>query len=658
MMRQRKVIVSITAFYLAVVMLAASGCSERITNPDRGVPVTIAVDCKGLAPSAVAAVDHFLLLVEGKDFGSIVVPMAFDNGALQAQVNVPAGRARRFVVRGLDAAETVLYQGETMFDVFPRTKTSLEITLLPVVPLMNLTPHMLSLPMTTGFTLDLNVFRIDSLASVSFDLDYSTVDNIVILDSIIIAPELDSIAVVEIATAVTGRTPGFQSLLATIHSLSPMVSMVNAAGNAHLATCYFSTIENTLFNADTAFIRATPYFLKKAVPSLDQLDTIPVSSIFIDGASVELYRRPTWARTFGGDLIDDGYSLIQTTDGGYVITGFTGMVPQDLVYLLKTDRWGRLMWEKYFDVGNGQYNYGRCVAQTIDGGLIVTGSTQSVGAETDDVVLLKTDRQGNLLWSRSFGGGNYEIGNGITPAAGGGYFIAGATSSFGAGGLDAYLIKTDDTGGVVWQKTFGGISDDYAFTVVATGDGGCVTAGWTASSGNGYGDVFVVRTDAGGAKVWEKTFGGDAKDIGYALAATPDGGFLVVGSTYSFGAGMSDVFLLRLNASGDLAWQRTYGGMDDDDGYALTVLPDGSCTVAGSTTSSGAGGSDLYLLKVGPTGNLIWQRNIGGPGNEIGRSVIFSSDDYYVAAGMACTDIYLCDLYLVKVNNEGQLLTR
>jgi hypothetical protein len=256
-----------------------------------------------------------------------------------------------------------------------------------------------------------------------------------------------------------------------------------------------------------------------------------------------------------------------------------------------------------------------------------------------------------------FGGSYADFSNGVAVAADNGYFVVGATNSLGAGGLDVYLLKFNSLGSVMWQKTFGGPFDDDGFAVVALPDGGCVIAGWINASGTENSDIYMVRTDSAGNKVWEKVLGGPEKDIGSAMIQTTDGGFLISGYTTSFGVEGTDAYLLKTDANGNLLWQKTYGGAGRDDARAVAATPDGGYILVGSSTPAGADNSDVYLVKTGPSGNLQWERRIGGPDNETGMSVIATSDRHYVITGSIspASDIFNTDLYLLKVDSLGRL---
>jgi predicted secreted protein len=305
-----------------------------------------------------------------------------------------------------------------------------------------------------------------------------------------------------------------------------------------------------------------------------------------------------WFKTFGGSGNDEGYSVQQTSDGGFILVGYTesfGTEGRD-VWLIKTDADGNKLWDRTF--GGSNWDEGCSVQQTSDGGFIVVGTTESFGAGGPDVWLIKTDANGNKQWDRTFGGSDSDGGISVQQTSDGGFILVGTTNSFGAGLADVWLIKTDASGNREWDRTFGGGDLDWGSSVQQTSDGGFIVVGITRFFGAERADVWLIKTDASGNREWDRTFGGGDLDWGSSVQQTSDGGFIVVGWTTSFGAG--DVWLIKTDADGNKLWDRTFGGSMADGGWSVQQTSDGGFILVGWTTSFGAGEADVLLIKSRP----------------------------------------------------------
>ncbi len=253
-------------------------------------------------------------------------------------------------------------------------------------------------------------------------------------------------------------------------------------------------------------------------------------------------------------------------------------------------------WDKTF--GGADYEYVHSVQQTQDGGYIIAGmiSTSSLG-EGMEGWLIKTDSEGNKLWDKTFGGTGFGSAQSAQQTQDRGYIIAGMTGSSEAG-IYVWLLKSDSEGNKVWDKTYGRTDYNWGYSVQQTQDRGYVIAGMTiiSSEAEDY-DVCLIKTDSEGNKSWDKTFGGSGIDAGVSVQQTQDGGYIIAGLTESFGAGETDVWLIKTDSSGHKKWDKTFGGLEADAGFSVQQTKGGGYIIVGITGSYGAGLDDIWLIK-------------------------------------------------------------
>jgi len=364
-----------------------------------------------------------------------------------------------------------------------------------------------------------------------------------------------------------------------------------------------------------------------------------------------------FALAVNGGNRDCGYSVASTSDGGYIVTGWTnsfGAGGRDL-FLVKFNSSGVLTWAK--TVGGENWDEGNSVAQTTDGGYIVTGySLDSLSAGFSDLFLVKFNSLGVLTWAKTVGGAYQDEGNSVAQTPEGGYIVTGVTYRLGSGGDDLFLGKFNSFGNLTWVKTVGGADWDEGYSVALTSDKGYIVTGMTNSFGAGSSDLFLCKFDSLGILTWAKTVGETDWDWGKSVAPTSDGGYIVTGQTGSFGAGLYDLFLAKFDSSGDLTWVKTVGGVDNDEGHSVAQTSDGGYIVTGMTRSFGAGHYDLFLVEFDSLGNLTWARTVGGTNWDKGGSVTQTFDRGYIAAGWTMSfGAGNDDLFLVKFNSSGEI---
>lgn len=357
----------------------------------------------------------------------------------------------------------------------------------------------------------------------------------------------------------------------------------------------------------------------------------------------------------GGTGNDYAYSIKRTSDGGYAAAGATtsfGAGSGDF-YIVKLNAGGLLQWTR--TIGGTGNDEAKFIVQTSDGGYAVAGFTQSFGAGNSDFYIVKLDAGGNLQWSRTIGGPGEDVALAIVQTTDGGYVTAGYTYSFGAGDRDYYIVKLDSSGNLQWNRTVGGTNYEYGETIIQTSDGGYAVAGFTYSFGAGSGDFFIVKLDANGNLRWNRTIGGTDADYCLSIIQTSDGSYAAAGQVNSFGAGSNDFYIVKLDSGGALQWTRSVGGTDLDYGESIIQTTDGGYAIGGLTYSFGAGNQDVYIVKLGAGGNLEWSRTVGGTNADYIESIVQASDGGYVGAGhtysFGAGDF---DMYIVKLDASGK----
>ena len=309
----------------------------------------------------------------------------------------------------------------------------------------------------------------------------------------------------------------------------------------------------------------------------------------------------TWQKAYEGDAV---YVIQQTTDGGYIVAGEEWLVDRYSDFkVLKLDSTGTISWQKTY--GSSNLEQPSSILQTTDGGYIVAGYT---GIDVDsDLCLLKLDSIGTISWQKTYGGSSIDffLTSSIQQTLDGGYIVAGGTTSFGAGGRDLWVLKLDSTGTISWQKTYGGSDNDNASSIQQTLDGGYIVAGDTESFGAGLFDNWVLKLDSNGNVTWQKTYGGNDGEFRPKIKQTTDEGYIMVSTTDSFGAGNYDFWIIKLDNSGNVSWEKTYGGSDSDNPWSIQQTLDGGYIVSGWTDSFGVGGRDLWVLKIDSNGEVL-----------------------------------------------------
>ncbi len=301
-------------------------------------------------------------------------------------------------------------------------------------------------------------------------------------------------------------------------------------------------------------------------------------------------------------------------------------------------------------------SHANAIAIAPNGDIIIVGNTFGFGAGGSDFWVLCLSENGSIIWQKTFGGSDDDYANAVAIAPNGDIIVAGDTSSFGNGGWDTLVIRLDGRGNVKWEKTYGGEDDEYANAVAIAPNGDIITAGSTSSFGAGNADIWVMRLNANGNVKWQMTYGGPKDDEAYGVALTSGGDIIVSGYTESFGAGDWDAWILRLSGNGDVIWQKTYGGKKSDEINAVTPASNGDIIVAGDTSSFGAGGSDFWVLRLSGNGKPEWSRTYGGKKDDYANAVALTPNgDIIVAGGTYSFGAGGKDLWILSLDGKGNV---
>jgi len=371
---------------------------------------------------------------------------------------------------------------------------------------------------------------------------------------------------------------------------------------------------------------------------------------------VVIHTTTSFERVIGGLDRDRGVFVSPTSDGGYVAVGLTRSFGEgdDDIYLVRIDATGSVLWTQTY--GGPETDNGWSVHESA-GGLVIAGFTESFGMGGFDCYLIRTDLEGEMQWSKTFGGEDNDRCWALLPASDGGYVLVGETTSFGSGAEDCYLIKTDAAGNEVWSKTFGGEKGDRCFSITQADDGGFLLAGQTYSEGAGDRDVYLVKTDASGNEVWSKTFGGPASDVGHSVTRTAEGDFVVTGYTTSFAIAEDDPYLIKIDARGQTQWTRVIAMEGVNHTLTGEQAADGGFFLGGFSNFGPNGANAALLVKTDGDGNLEWSRDLFATttGQSLGYTVRATSDGGSILTGHTTVgstgDL---DLFMVKVDREGQ----
>ncbi len=366
-----------------------------------------------------------------------------------------------------------------------------------------------------------------------------------------------------------------------------------------------------------------------------------------------------WARTYGGSSEDVARSIQQTSDGGYIVAGYTksfGAGGSDF-WILKLSTTGTIEWQRTYGESDNDQAYS--IQQTNDGGYIVAGYTYSLGAGGSDFLVLKLDSDGGIEWMHTYGGSGYDEAYSIQQTSDGGYVVAGSISASSYHGdfgdpVSIYLIlKLSPTGEIEWERNYGIGGDTYnkAQFIQQTGDEGYIITGTTGDHIN-FDSFWILKLDSAGISEWQHKYQ-ISDDWAYSIQQTNDGGYIVAGWSY----GRRKSWILKLSSTGGIEWQHLYGDIDgDQEAYSIQQTNDGGYIVAGGTHTFGVRGHDFWVLKLDSDGNIRWQRTYGGSDFEQAYCIQQTNDGGYIVAGYTYSfGAGESDFFILKLFSDGDI---
>ncbi|MDP8201509.1 MAG: T9SS type A sorting domain-containing protein [Candidatus Tenebribacter burtonii] len=359
-----------------------------------------------------------------------------------------------------------------------------------------------------------------------------------------------------------------------------------------------------------------------------------------------------WFNIYSGDLSEKAHSLIQTSDDNFVFTGRSYEDGNTNVYLVKTNEDGIVLWSRTYDRSNWDFGYSVC--ETSDAGLIITGQTRSNSLENADIYLIRTDAEGDTLWTKSFDSNLNEFGRSVIQTVDGGFMVTGFGQTPDSGNK-MILLKTDENGNILWNCHIGGEFGSSGKSILQTSDGGFIITGHNGTGG-GSADLYLIKTNTYGDTLWTKGFqetGIDVACYGNDVKQTNDNGFIIAGEV-EYNVDDSNIYLIKTDENGNKLWSKTFGDYLDCGAESVQETNDGGYIISGWKHEIGSGHTDIYILKTNSLGDSLWSKSFGGAINDIAYDLVEDSEGNFIVTGY--TDSYPlpgnCSAFLLKLGYE------
>lgn len=375
----------------------------------------------------------------------------------------------------------------------------------------------------------------------------------------------------------------------------------------------------------------------------------------LDAANEQPHTRATFEKRYGGRYADVGRALLPLRDG-LLIVGYTQSFGkgQNDAYVLKVDRYGNTIWSGTY---GGRYDDVAEAVVPVKNGFMLAGSTSSLGNMRQSLYAARISHKGKLMWENGYYSDKDDryTGKSIAKVNDKFMLIAGSEDhvKFFNSEVACYLGAVSVNGEHTWVQRYGGKDLDKANSIIKV-KGGHVFAGTTETWGHGNSDAYVVKIDASGQRVWHNAFGYNDDESANQIIATKDGGYILVGTTNSDRRKSNDIFLVKLNAKGDKEWQRYYGSEKKEEGFGIVEDRDGY-VVVGYTENTRNFDSDVYLFKIDKLGNLFWKKTYGGSDDDEGYAIAKVDDGFFITGFSEGASDRGKDLYLLKVNKDGEI---
>lgn len=424
--------------------------------------------------------------------------------------------------------------------------------------------------------------------------------------------------------------------------------------------------------------------------------TLLICSIIFSQNTISHYPVIQWQKKIGDNISGTAKSVKETLDGGYIVLGEASLGNQENsnpyggydIWILKLNNSGTVKWKKI--LGGAKDDYANSIQQTTDGGYIISGTTNSNNGDVInkkeengyDYWIIKLDINGNLQWQKVFGGDGADLANNVQQTADGGFIVGGTTRSnfenierdlFEGFNDENWILKLDRIGNIEWENVFGGPGYDKPNSIQQTKDKGYIIAGYANNnfslSSSDY-DFNLVKVNEKGVVEWQKKYGGTNHDVAYSLQQTQDNGYIMAGTTESVDGdvtnirgGGKDFWVIKLNAAGELLWQKAFGETAKDEAKSIEQTPDGGYIMAGFV---GVDDIDGIVVKLDKNGVLEWQKRIGGSAFDGFENIQITKDHGYILAGITFSydgDLQdICEenttLWVLKLSLQDEIINK